>query len=191
MFYHQRSIKYVRYGKVHPPEIEGDDFSIAYQWLGQYCCFVPQIWLSRSMRGITGFNSRPDLDLVLFGFRDVHGFDVDYKLWCELLNLFLNISSVEDVNEALQSEFEERASLFESNGDSDMVHEVWQKTRSVDKILRKCLFAESDQVVVPALNLAVAKVIFCRTDSHKKMLRKMGFFEGRIKVLPRKPQHHQ
>jgi len=191
VFYHQRPIKYVRYGKVHPPEIEGDDFAVAYEWLGQYCGFSPQIWLSRSMSEITGFNSRPDLDLILFGFRDIQGFGVDYNFWCELLNLFLNIPSVEDVNEALKAEFKERASLFENNGDSDKVHEVWQKTKDVKEVLRKCLFVENDQVVLPSLNLATAKIIYCRTDRHKKELRKMGFIEDRIKVFPRKPHHNQ
>jgi hypothetical protein len=103
----------------------------------------------------------------------------------------LNAASVEDANETLKSVFEERVSLYESNGDLDRAHEVWQKTQDVRKVLWKCLFVENDQVVLPSLNLATAKIVYCRTDCHKKELRKMGFYKDRIKMLSRKPHHHQ
>jgi hypothetical protein len=191
MFYHQRPSQYVTYGKVHPQKTEDEEFARAYRWLGQYCGYAPQIWLSRSTSCITGFNRRPDLDLILFGFENIKGFPIDYNFWCELLNLFFNVPSVEYANEALNLYFEDRASTYEECGDSDRVHEVWKKTQNVDEMLRQCLFCENDQVVVPSLNLKAAKVIFCRTDRQKKELWKMGFIEDRIKVSPRRPHHHQ
>lgn len=179
------------YGKVTPQKTEDEHFSRAYRWLGQYCGFAPQIWLSRSTSNITGFNTRPDLDLILFGFENIKGFPIDYTFWCEILNPLINSPSVDYANEALKSEFENWASSYEDGDESDRVNEVWQKTRDVDEVLQQCLFLENDQVVVPSLNLKTAKVIFCRTDRQKKVLRKMGFIEDRIKVRPRKPHHHQ
>ena len=50
MFYHARELKYVTYDKVGPPPIETLDasFAMTYEWLGQYCGYWPQVWLSRS-----------------------------------------------------------------------------------------------------------------------------------------------
>ena len=51
-----------------------------------------------------------------------------------------------------------------------------------EEFLKKHLFVENDQVVVPSLNLKSAKEIFCKNEKQKKALRKMGFIEDRIKI---------
>ena len=40
------------------------------------------------------------------------------------------------------------------------------------------LFAETNQIVVPILNLKAAKKIICRNEMQKKELKKIGFLLG-------------
>ena len=70
MYYHCRQFKYVTYAKVFPTPSESLDENLekTYRWLGQYCGFFPQIWLSRSTSKITGVRNSPQN--ILFGFQD-------------------------------------------------------------------------------------------------------------------------
>ena len=107
-------MKYVIYDKVLPaPEsvFEGwEDFLNAYKWLGTYCKYCPQIWLSRSKSSITGYKNnqkfpkkrkyvigkKPDEDYIMFGFENIIGFPVDYNfsnvVACDFLSGFANNS---------------------------------------------------------------------------------------------------
>jgi len=51
-----------------------------------------------------------------------------------------------------------------------------------DLFLKKYVFVESDQIVVPSLNLKCAKQIICKDEKQKKALRRMGFIEDRIRI---------
>ena len=53
---------------------------------------------------------------------------------------------------------------------------------SFSEFLNNRLFIEADQFVLPSLNLKTAKEIVCRNERQKKKLRKLGFFEDRIKI---------
>jgi hypothetical protein len=80
MYYHCLSLRYVEYGTILPHDDETGWNRPAYQWLGTYCGYFPQIWLSRADIGMTGYRSalRPRInrgrqrrvlkDQVLFGF---------------------------------------------------------------------------------------------------------------------------
>jgi hypothetical protein len=59
MYYHCRPLKYVEYGKIYPPPVETLDemFLNCYNWIGNYCHFSPQVWLSRSVSSITGYKN--------------------------------------------------------------------------------------------------------------------------------------
>ena len=63
MYYHCHPIKYVEYGKVKPPlEDTYEDYELRmYEWLGKYCGYSPQIWLSRSRSNITGYRRNTTL----------------------------------------------------------------------------------------------------------------------------------
>lgn len=185
MYYHHRELQYVEYGKIYPPPIESldPDFALAYRWLGQYCGFFPQVWLSRSSSSITGyFSSGPRKkfrqDGLLFGFESIRGFPLAFDLWCELLNVLINLKSIEQANKAVQAHFEERAH------DPDLREEpislAWRKTGDLQHVLSKHLFVKHDQVVVPNLNLKAAKLVICRNEYQKKALRQMGFIEDRL-----------
>ena len=174
------------YGRVEPPPSADDDpFGLAYEWLGQYCGFHPQIWLSRSRSAITGFrrrstgNRRRD-DLILFGFDSIQGFPVAYDFWEELLSALLNASDLDDANRAVEATLRRRASLEEWR--DDPIARTWRAGAGVRPLLDRHLFVELDQVVLPALNLKAASEIVCRNERHKSALRRMGFIEDRIRI---------
>jgi hypothetical protein len=186
MFYHFRPLKYVVYGKVGPPPIEAVDphFALAYEWLGQYCGYWPQVWLARSRSAITGFRwarkkNRPP-DGVLFGFDYIKGFPVAYDFWCDLLFPLINSKGLEAANVAVPRYLEWMSS--EADLADDPPFRTWMESQDLDEVLRRHLFVEHDQVVVPALNLKAAKHIICRTEKQKKALRRMGFIEDRIEI---------
>lgn len=187
MYYHHRAIRYVTYGKVTPPPVETLDpgFARAYQWLGQYCGFYPQVWLSRSRSAITGvrapgLSKQGRIDGVLFGFESIQGFPLAYDFWCELLGALMNSETLDQANNAVQDHLDRRAS------DPDLCAEpvslAWRETRNVRDVLSKHLFVKHDQVVVPNLNLKAAKVIICRSENQKRALRHMGFIEDRLVI---------
>lgn len=191
MYYHYREIGHVKYGKVGPPPLEVLDpyFSAAYRWLGQFCGFHPQVWLSRSRSWMTGYRTQ-DLnkaapgDGILFGFESVQGFPVSYDVWCELINVLGCTTTLEEANQAVLAHLEWRAS------DPELCQEPlsvsWLETQNVGKVLSAHLFVKHDQVVVPSLNLKVAKRIVCRNERQKKELRHMGFLEDRVEIRGRR-----
>lgn len=186
MFYHARPLKHVLYGKVGPPPVEELDFGfdVAYEWLGQYCGYWPQVWLARSHSVITGFRSAGKknraFETILFGFDYIKGFPVAYDLWCWLLNSLINSDDLLAANAAVRRDFQEMSADPELA--DDPVSRTWLHCRDLNVVLRQHLFVEHDQVVVPSLNLKTAKHIICRTEKQKKSLRKMGFIEDRIEI---------
>lgn len=204
MYYHCRPLKYVEYGKVVPYKEKDSWLMPAYDWLGYYCGYSPQIWLSRSTSRITGFKdgdvvikkqknvigrksiAKINNNSVLFGFENIKGFPVEYELWCILLNTLINIDSgsKEKINEIL----EEKLNLFyewaeqDNDLDEDNFLKDWHKMQNFDLYLKKYLFVEKNQVVVPSLNLKAAKKIICKNEKQKKKLRHMGFIEDRITI---------
>jgi hypothetical protein len=198
MYYHCRPLKYVEYGKVYPPPIELADFlQSAYIWLGNYCNFCPQIWLSRSHLSITGYKNdrilkkrqyvrqkrnttKDSNNSVLFGFDIIKGFPVSYRYW-ELIMIFMyDKKTLEEQNKELVKEISDMA-RDNSLEDEEII--AWRRcNNNLDLFLKKYLFVEEDQVVVPSLNLKAAKQIICHDEKQKKALRKMGFIEDRIKI---------
>jgi hypothetical protein len=192
MYYHHRALSYVTFGKVGPPPVEtlDPDFARAYRWLGQYCGFFPQVWLSRSRRRITGFrspsvNRRARVDGVLFGFDSIRGFPLTYDFWCELLGTLMNSESLDRANKAVEQHLDGRASDPELWGEP--ISLAWRETRDVRHVLSKHLFVKHDQVVVPNLNLKAAKLIICRNEDQKRSLRRMGFIEDRLVIRGWRP----
>lgn len=183
MYYHARDLTQVHYGKVYPAPLEfvDKDLRPAYEWLGRYCGFFPQIWLSRSRSMITGIHYDPAT--ILFGFEHIRGFPVHYGRWEYLLNPLCNL--VTD-NQALQRYFTEmltetQAELEPEEQLEDFLRE-WQQSNGLDDFLKRYVFIEHDQVVVPSLNLKAAKQIICRNEQQKRKLRRTGFIEDRIEV---------
>lgn len=190
MYYHTRPLRHVRYGRVEPPPEDAIDreFLRAYEWLGRYCGFCPQIWLSRSRSGITGFRyrergrwGRRHLDEhILFGFEGIRGFPVHYDMWCQLLGPLIGAPDVDSADRAVCERFEWLASDPDLRDAPEAV--LWREHRDLRRVLDRVLFVEHDQVVLPALNLKTAKTIVCRSDRQKKALRRMGFIEDRIEI---------
>jgi hypothetical protein len=178
---------------VEPPPagVIDPDFAVAYRWLGKFCGFSPQVWLSRSRSAITGFRylmTGPSgrarlLDRqILFGFEGIRGYPVHYEFWCELLTPLVGASNVAAADGAV------RAHLDWLVSDEDLrdgtAARIWSETRDLSQVLDRCLFVEHDQVVVPALNLKAAKTIVCGSEREKKALRKLGFIEDRVEIRP-------
>lgn len=209
MYYHCRDLKFVEYGKVYPPPPEtiDPDFMACYDWLGKHCGYTPQIWLSRSTSGITGF--RPisyraftlkkgrkksfKLDKkndVQFGFDIIKGFPVHYGMWHYVMSaaMYSETSKI-SVEDILTRDF--RIIAWEARRENSWWGQVareWRKTKDVEHMLKKFLFVEEDQVVVPSLNLKTAKKIKCCNEKQKKQLRKMGFIEDRIHIMNVQPR---
>jgi len=189
MYYHCRELKYVEYGKIFPPppEIIGKEMMQCYSWLGHYCGFCPQVWLSRSRSSITGFRNRgwgnqPKRDVILFGFDVIKGFNVDFNHWEFIMGSLLNNEKFEDQNSDIIKENNEIVDeLRREKEPLDGELKEWVDCgMNLDIFLKKYLFVENDQVVVPSLNLKIAKKIICENEKQKKALRKMGFIEDRI-----------
>ena len=193
MYYHCRPLKYIQYGKIQPPPIEiiDDDFKHCYRWLGHYCGYNPQIWLSRSTSQLTGYKNKHSKkeDFVMFGFDVIKGFNVDFEAWELFIHSifsFVSRKNAFDIEKLNNYIFQEIQSFVDdSEEDEDDFFERYRGL-SFDQILNNILFVENDQVVVPSLNLKSAKEIFVRTEKVKKKLRKMGFIEDRIKIMPNK-----
>jgi hypothetical protein len=193
VFYHSRPLRHVVYGKVDPAPLDAVDPALlrAYRWLEQYCGYCPQVWLSRSRSTITGWKHGEDP--ILFGFERIKGFPLHYDMWESLLNYLLNTRSLEEANAGVRLRFEEAEQgtkedpkfaelVREEKGWYGQAHRTWLETKDVDAVLRKHLFVEHDQVVVPRLNLKAAKKVVCRNERQKKKLRRMGFLEDRIEI---------
>ena len=207
MYYHTRSIKYVIYDKVLPaPESVFDgweEFLKAYKWLGIYCKYCPQIWLSRSKSSITGYKNnqkfpkkrkyvigkKPDEDYIMFGFENIIGFPVDYNLWEMILSpLMSSKDPIKDGNKDIEKYMNEiledyKTEKIEITRDDYGVYEWKECNCNIDYFLKNKLFIEKDQVVLPSLNLKSAKIIYCRNEKQVKKLRNMGFIQDRIKIL--------
>jgi hypothetical protein len=95
MYYHCRELKYVSYGKLRSVVPVEEEFARAYRWLGHYCGFFPQLWLSRSNSSITGFRSVFQLNngKILFGFDVIRGFSISLEPWELLLNALFQLPS--------------------------------------------------------------------------------------------------
>ena len=207
MYYHQLSLRYVEYGTIVPQDDESGRNRSAYQWLGHYCGYFPQIWLSRANINLTGYRSdcprqgsggrqrREVQDRILFGFDQIHGFPVICHFWHGFaLNAALYADGFEEINESVMNRLDcGLESAVEQNGDrlNPDWYELeigWRDVRpNLAEFLRKYAFVERDQFVVPSLNLKTAKRILCRNERQKKALRQMGFIEDRIEVrnMPR------
>lgn len=191
MYYHCRDLKYVRHDKVYPPPESGTDPYMfkCYRWLSHYLPgnYCPQVWLSRSHSGITGFKTSwrvIEEDPVLFGFDVVKGFPVDYRCWEHIMTSLMNSDSFEKQNRDIIKFNNDLVEDYKNNNEElDGLIKKWSDCdRDLNVFLQKNLFVENDQVVVPSLNLKVAKKIICRNEKQKKELRKMGFIEDRILI---------
>ena len=189
MYYHCRELKYVSYGKVYPAHetLIDQEFLNAYKWLGKYCNFCPQIWLSRSKSDITGYKANitnfgiipsEKKDWIMFGFENVVGFPVDYDLWCFFLTPLAN-------GEDPYKHAKQMVSEMEKDGSIDYPLSELNKM-DFDEFLKKYLFVEKDQVVVPSLNLKAAKKVFCQNEKQFKQLTRMGFIKDRIEIRNRR-----
>lgn len=186
MYYHSRELKYVMYGKVYPVWTPNNYLDLNYKWLGQFCGYAPQVWLSKSNIGYTGFKNKENKynkDDILFGFDIIKGFSVKMEPWEYILNAFHRLDvdmrdnyTIEQLNNELESYIRSILALFDNPTEELELYEL-----SVEGLLKE-LFKDVDQVVIPSLNLKTAKKIICRTDLQKKKLRKMGFIEDRITV---------
>lgn len=208
MYYHTLPLKYVVYGTILPHDDPSNQFRSAYEWLGHHCGYCPQIWLSRGDISMTGYRyrvasvgirgsvQRAERDSVLFGFDLIQGFPIDYEFWwLHVLNTTLNSPPgkaeidrwlVDKLDRWLAESTAEHGSALDP-----VVHRwelAWREERpNLERLLRRHVFVERDQVVVPSLNLKTAKRILCRNERQKKQLRRMGFIEDRIEIraMPR------
>jgi len=202
MYYHCRPLKHVEYGKIFPPSDEVCDFlHLAYRWLSNYCGYCPQVWLARSKLSITGYknkqilkkrqnynNKRTEvkerLDNILFGFDIIKGYPVNFNSWEFLLGSLINNDTFEKQNADIISCMNEILKDYRNEGEEPEgeIKNWLDSGKDLDTYLRKYVFVEVDQVVVPSLNLKAAKQIICRDEKQKKTLRKMGFIENRIHI---------
>lgn len=209
MYYHTQELKYVAYDKIYPAPIEviDKDFLRPYQWLGKYCGYCPQIWLSRSKLSLTGYKSKAKQKKTWFGTRSkfepnimfsfdiIKGFPVSFDIWEFMLNPLMGCKDpIKDGDEAIKRDFQEMLHDFKTNPYEPYNGKVdylpcddplwkWTHSKNYEDFLERHLFVEHDQVVVPSLNLKVAKEIFCRNEKQVKLLRRMGFISDRIKIL--------
>ena len=187
MYYHARELKYVKYDKVFPPPIGStDDFFLdAYTWLGSYCGYFPQIWLSRSRSELTGYKRRNTYSKkhdkkskIMFGFDIIKGFPVKFDPWELILGPLM---SKEPLNKFMKELYDD---IYKEKEEFDKytlpVKDYVEKGE--EYFLKTHLFVEHDQIVVPSLNLKSAKVIFCKNEKDYKKLAQMGFIKDRIQI---------
>lgn len=211
MYYHCRPLDYVTYGTVQPHDDPGNCNRPAYEWLGRFCGYCPQIWLSRADIAMTGYRNdhrrwnvpgrlrRREENSVLFGFPTIVGFPVEYQFWCTYA-MNTVASAIERLRQAGSFSWTEVDRSLVASLDDDLHTELaecggvlspelhccqiaWQRERpNLDVFLRRHVFVEGGQYVVPSLNLRSAQRILCRNERQKKTLRQMGFIEDRIEI---------
>lgn len=190
MFYHCRELRFVKYGKVRPHFDPNHEFNALYKWLGFYCGYFPQVWLSQANAFITGFRnkmSRSTRDEVLFGFEICKGFPVSYEQWCLLLVPLQRYTeskdhSKENLDRMIMEDLSRLSqSMREMENCTEEDDPLWG-CETLEDWLNKKLFVPKDQFVLPALNLKAAKQIICRNERQKNALRRMGFIDDRIHV---------
>jgi hypothetical protein len=131
---------------------------------------------------INGNYLKEKLDSVMFGFDIIKGFPVSYNYW-EMMLMFIpdKKGSIKEINNKIKNELNLILDDCKNDGCVDKEMLEWEKCGGdFDLFLKKNLFVELDQVVVPSLNLKAAKQIICRDEKQKKTLRRMGFIEDRI-----------
>lgn len=195
----------MEYGKI-VPHFDPDPWLLpAYRWLGRYCGYCPQIWLTRGRMDNTGirrpknwggYRRREYRDqMILFGFDFIRGFPVDYGFWeTHLVSLACNtppatpatdveIALIASLDRFLRYRDETLRDDPQAFSPSDWLCEsAWEQHRDLARLLKEFLFVENDQVVVPSLNLKAAKIVICRNERQKKTLRRLGFIEDRITI---------
>jgi len=212
MYYHCLPLKYVTHGTILPHDDPGIDNRPAYEWLGTHCGYCPQIWLSRANIDMTGYRNdarnapisgsarRAEKDSILFGFSQISGFPAEPEFWWwGVLNTALAVTDppmtprdvdaglVEYLDMSLAYDLAENAGVLDQRAHRWSI--AWQHERpNLAVFLKKQVFIERDQFVVPSLNLKTAHRVFCRNERQKKVLRRMGFIEDRIEIrnMPRR-----
>jgi len=186
VYYHCTELKHVKYGKIYPaPETSCDvDLIHAYRWLGNYCGYCPQIWLSCCNVSMTGF--RNDYarmkDGILFGFDWINGFGVDYDMWCMMLGT-ASMHADKKGDELSDIVFRQMLEIDAECAISDPDHILYTKgAKTSDEFLESVVFKGTNQFVLPCLNLKTATKIVCRNEKQKKKLRRKGFIEDRIMI---------
>ena len=164
MYYHCRELKYVEYGKVYPPpeSILDEDFKKVYKWLGYYCKFYPQVWLSRSHSSITGFKrtniikkrswvirkrqiTKENINSVLFGFDILPGaFPVSYTYWDLIIFALLNCSNnIEEQNKQIIEYLNIMEKDCREHNEVDPEMQNWANSnRNLDVFLNQYLFKD-------------------------------------------------
>jgi hypothetical protein len=200
IYYHRHPLKYVEYGKVFPHCDDDNWLLTAYRWLGHYCGYCPQVWLSRGNQRMTGYRNsffgkapkRNETDGIMFCFDLIRGFPVDYEFWCGcFLNTAINMpdASPAEISGKVAVRLDESVQdLRDEDAEGHAagkypLESAWEKFRpDFDAFLKGYVFVERDQIVVPSLNLKAAKKVVCRDERQKKTLRRMGFIEDRIEI---------
>jgi hypothetical protein len=183
-------MKFVKYGKVCPAPtevVEDKWLNTSYRWLGYYCGYYPQVWLSRSQNSRTGFRSKysAENDAVMFGFESIKGFPLDFDTWsCTILNSLIDRTETDkdSLDQFIFDHLDSHVRNCQRWGDPLSPElKFWNESdKDIQDYLNKYLFVENNQVVVPSLNLKSAKRIVCRNERQKKKLKKMGFIDDRI-----------
>ncbi len=109
----------------------------------------------------------------------MQGFPVNYRPWDYLLSFLLSGKKDQEIAADLDAIVREMEAEKEELGE---VLTAWKDSSGWEDYLKRYVFAECDQVVVPNLNLKSAKSITCRNELQKKKLRRMGFIEDRISI---------
>jgi len=137
---------------------------------------------------------------ILFGFDYIKGFPVSHLAWCifiEALGKYRMMQDMYEENDVLEcteealargldeqigSDPEECFFWADTEGYGMPLYRDWVAHHDLERLLRDHLFIETDQVVVPSLNLKSAKLIICGNEKEKKHLRRLGFIEDRIEI---------
>ena len=185
MFFHLRNLKYVKYGKVKGFIEDKDAYIPAYKWIESYCGYYPQVWLSRSTSYITG--KRVKKEGILFGFEHIGNYNdafyIDFNQWDHALVFLYNYTNDYSHRGIKPQTIENDLKDYFNSLNREFPNDKIFKTYDFDDWKNNYLFIENDQVVLPNVNLKSAKEIICKNERQKKVLRKMGFIEDRIKIM--------
>ena len=121
----------------------------------------------------------------MFGFDIIKGFPVDYGLWCHFLNPLMGCKDgIKEGDKVLVETIKQWVKdAKEENLPDDKITTLWKRYGCLKAILDLGLFVENDQVVVPALNLKSAKMVYCRNETQVKDLLRMGYIRDRVKIM--------
>ncbi len=173
LYYFAQEVDQAPYGFIRGACKRGDHFETPYKWLSQYCNFFPPLFVSSDQRKLSGYSLKSNK--VLFGFKSIRGYPVDYDQWINVAGMLINLDTTDF--SLMDKTVVDGLHELEQFGDIDL-----GIYKSYEDYLRRAVFIEKNQFAVPSLDLRKTSVILCNNEVQRSSLIRKGFPSQIVKL---------